>query len=89
VEKEGRDRQAADDNIKRRICFACWIPKATETHSECVIFIVFPLQRRLREGSPILRCTYIACLISVMLELNFVILFILILGLQEFLYLYL
>jgi hypothetical protein len=27
----------------RLIRFACWIPKATDTHSEYVIFIAFPL----------------------------------------------
>ena len=28
---------------------ACWIPKATNTHSEYVIIIAFPLQQRLHE----------------------------------------
>ena len=28
-----RERQAADDNVIRRMCFACSIPKATNTHS--------------------------------------------------------
>ena len=31
VEMYGRDRQATDDNIKRRIRFACWITKTTDT----------------------------------------------------------
>jgi hypothetical protein len=34
AEKEGRDRQATDDNTIRRMRFACWITKATDTHSE-------------------------------------------------------
>jgi hypothetical protein len=25
-----------------RMCFACWIPKATNTHSECIIRVAFP-----------------------------------------------
>jgi hypothetical protein len=32
-----RDGQAADDSIIRRIRVACWITKATDTHSEYVI----------------------------------------------------
>jgi hypothetical protein len=33
VEKYGRVRQATDDNIIGRMRFACWINKATDTHS--------------------------------------------------------
>ena len=33
VEKYGRVGQATDDNIIRRMRFACWIDKTTETHS--------------------------------------------------------
>jgi hypothetical protein len=40
----GTARQATDDNIIRRIRFACWITKATDTHSEYVILIAFPRQ---------------------------------------------
>ena len=32
------------DNIIQRMRFACWITKATDTHSECVILIAFPRQ---------------------------------------------
>ena len=45
-----------------RIRISCWIPKATETHSEYIIFIAFALQRWLRERTSLLRYTYIACL---------------------------
>ena len=41
----------------------CWIPKATNTLSEYVIFIAFPLQQRLHESSSTLRYAYIACLV--------------------------
>ena len=34
VEKYGTARQATDDNIIRRMRFAYWITKATDTHSE-------------------------------------------------------
>jgi hypothetical protein len=41
VEKYVRARQATNDNIIRRMPFACWITKATDTHSEYVIVICF------------------------------------------------
>ena len=34
---------------------ACWITKATNTHSEYVIFIAFPRQKWLRESASMLR----------------------------------
>jgi hypothetical protein len=33
VEKCGKAGQATDDNVTRRMRFACWITKATNTHS--------------------------------------------------------
>jgi len=42
---------------------ACWIPKATDTHSEYVILIAFPLQQWLQGCSSVLRYTYPACLV--------------------------
>ena len=30
MEKYGAAGQATDDNILRRMCIACWIPKATD-----------------------------------------------------------
>ena len=50
VEKKyGKDGQATDDNIILRMRFACWITKVTDTHSEYVILIAFPLQQWLYE----------------------------------------
>ena len=46
-----------------RMRIACWIPKATNTHSGCVILIAFPLQQWLHEHVLMLRFTYIACLV--------------------------
>jgi hypothetical protein len=37
VDKYGTARQTTNDNIIRRMRIACWITKATDTHSECVI----------------------------------------------------
>ena len=41
----------------------CWIPKATNTLSEYVTLIAFPLQQRLHEHMSMLHYTYIACLV--------------------------
>jgi len=41
VEKCGRSRQATDGTTKRCMCFACWITKATNTHSEYIILVYF------------------------------------------------
>jgi hypothetical protein len=38
-------RQVTDDNVIRRMRFACWITKATNTYSEYVIRIPFPRQQ--------------------------------------------
>jgi len=53
VEKYYRVRQASDD--KRRMCGACWIPKATDTHSEYAMFPAFARQQRLRVSASKLR----------------------------------
>ena len=52
------------DNIWR-VRIACSIPKATNTHSGCVILIAFPLQQWLQERTSILSYTYIARPVSV------------------------
>jgi len=43
--------------------FACWVTNATDTHSEYVILIAFPLQQWLYEHASILRYMYIACIV--------------------------
>jgi len=43
----------------RHTCSACWIPKATNTHSEYVILIAFSLQQLLHEHVTILFYTFI------------------------------
>ena len=48
----------------RRMRFACWIYKPTNTHSEYVILIAFPLQHWLHKSASMLCYTYIACLAS-------------------------
>ena len=41
MEKYGTARQATDDDIIRRMPSACWINKATDTHSQYEIRIAF------------------------------------------------
>jgi hypothetical protein len=48
VDKYGGAREATVDNIIRHMGFACWITKATHTHTE---------------RPSVLRCTYIACVV--------------------------
>jgi hypothetical protein len=45
-----------------RLHIACWLPKATNRHSVCVILMAFPLQHWLHERASKLRYTYFACL---------------------------
>ena len=54
---------------------ACWIPKATDTHSEYVMLIVFPLQQWLYEHVPSLRYTYIDCLVINSYKISQILLF--------------
>ena len=55
MEKYGTAVQATDDNIIRCMRFACWITKATDTHSEYVILLTFPQQQWLHERFSMLR----------------------------------
>ena len=56
-EKYFSARQVTDGNIIRRMRIACWIPKATNTHSVYVILIAFPLQQWSHEVVSVLRHT--------------------------------
>ena len=61
MEKHHRVKQATDD------CVACTMhagPKVTNTHSEYVILITFPLQQLLHECTSMLHYTYCACLVE-------------------------
>ena len=61
TEKYCRAGQVTEDNIIWHMGFTCWIPKATDTHSEYVILIAFPLQQLLRESPSVLRL-FISCI---------------------------
>jgi len=62
--KYGRDEQATDDNLIWHMHFACWLPKATDTHSESVIFNAFIWQQWLQEPASVLHLYvyYLSCL---------------------------
>jgi hypothetical protein len=55
VENYGRTGQATDGNIILRMRFACWITKATDTHSEYLMLIAFPRLQWLSERASLLR----------------------------------
>jgi hypothetical protein len=63
VEKYGTAGQATDDYIIRRMRFACRIPETTNTHSEYVILVAFPLQQCLQESVSrlCLHMHYVSC----------------------------
>jgi len=58
VEKYCRAGQAIDNNITLRMRIACWITKATNTHSEYVVLMAFQRQQWLRERASVL-CLYV------------------------------
>jgi len=47
-----------------RMRIASWVTKATDKHSEYVIFITFPLRQWLCERALMLRYTFIASLVA-------------------------
>jgi hypothetical protein len=50
MEKYGKARQVKYDNNKRRMRTACWITKATDTHTEYVIVLAFLRQKWLAKA---------------------------------------
>jgi hypothetical protein len=51
---------------------ACWIPKATNAHTGCVVLIPFPLQQWLHKYASMLRYTYIACLVFACVQVTYI-----------------
>ena len=49
---------------KLRMRTACWIPKATKTHTGCAIHIAFPQQQWLNDRASMLRYIYNVCAIT-------------------------
>jgi len=69
VQKYSKARHATDYSIIRHMCFAYRISKATETHSEYVILIAFPLQPQLHEGASLSRL-YLQCLFCILIAVS-------------------
>ena len=65
-DKYGRARQGTAVDIIWLTRIAFWIPKATDTHSEYVIFIVGLLQQWLHERSSVLRYAYLVSLLFIL-----------------------
>ena len=63
MENYCRVGQAADNNVIWHMHIACWLTKATDTHSEYVIIIAFPRRHWLRERASVIHSTYIASLV--------------------------
>jgi hypothetical protein len=63
-------RKATEDNKMRRMCLACWIAVATDTLSEYVTFIAFPLQQWLGESASISRYMYNVYLVTLLFIRN-------------------
>jgi hypothetical protein len=42
---------------------SCWVPKATNTHTQVCNNFVFPVQHWMYERASVLRYTYIVCLV--------------------------
>jgi hypothetical protein len=63
VEKYGTARKATADTTIRCMCFACWINKATDTHSEYTIFMFFHRNRGFANAPKYDVYTYLACLV--------------------------
>jgi hypothetical protein len=47
-----------------RMHFSCWIPKATNTHSQYVILVAFPLLQLLHERASMLSHSYTVCFVK-------------------------
>jgi hypothetical protein len=56
--------QATDDNIIRRMLIVYWIPKAINTHPQCLILNAFPLQQWFCERAWMSRCTFFGYLVT-------------------------
>ena len=54
MEKYGKEGQAADDSRIRRMRFACWLTKVTDTHSEYTVLTASPQQQWLHECAAML-----------------------------------
>jgi hypothetical protein len=72
VVKYGTARQATDDNIEGNMRTACWVTKATDTHTHTLRICntyCFSMVKFSREGPSVLPYMYIARLVVLMTSL--------------------
>jgi hypothetical protein len=70
-----------------RMRIACWMPEATNTHSEYVILISFPLQQWLHERASMLRYITSSVLLYVIRVLFYLIYLVLVIFMNCFAFL--
>ena len=63
MEKCGTARQSIEENTLRPMRVACWITKAKNTYSECVIIIILRRKNSYVNARLFLRYTYIAYIV--------------------------
>ena len=66
--KRYRAGQTADDNRTWCMQIACCVPKATNTRSEHVILLAFPLQQWLHKCTPMFCHMYSVCLVWIKIQ---------------------
>jgi hypothetical protein len=71
AKKYGRAGQDTDDNIIRRMCFACWITKATDTHSEYVILVCVSVVTMVTRTRLSVKCTTVLLSLEICAVLGF------------------
>jgi hypothetical protein len=64
VKKYDTARLVSGDHIIRRMYFACQITKATDTHSEHVVFIPFFATTMVTQTLSVIPYKYIVCLVK-------------------------
>ena len=64
MEKYDSPKRVTDENKIRLMRVACWITKATDTHSEYVILSARPRQQRLSESVLVLRYVILPVLLN-------------------------
>jgi len=64
--KNGRAKEAIQDNTIWRMNFACWIIKVKNTHSKYVILIAFHSKKLSPERASILRYTCISYIVYIL-----------------------
>ena len=60
--------EASNENVIKRMRFACWVTKSTKKQPECLTFIASTQQQPLRDRISIFSYTYIVSLVVVLID---------------------